>query len=166
MMDFSLTEEQGMIRDMVREFAQERLKTDSRRLDETGDFPLAALREMAELGLMGINVSGEYGGTEAGVVAYSLSMTEIAAACAATAVTTGVTNMVAEIIQKYGDEDQKNTYIPAICSGDAVCGAFALSETGAGSDAGSLRCRAVRDGDDYILNGEKLWISHGAYGTT
>ncbi|MFH1532459.1 MAG: acyl-CoA dehydrogenase family protein [Pseudomonadota bacterium] len=162
-MDFSLTDEQRMIRDMVRTFAQERLKPDARRLDESGDFPLAALREMADLGLMGINVSGDYGGTEAGVVAYSLAMTEIAAACAATAVTTGVTNMVAEIIQKYGTEDQRNTHIPAICSGDAVCGAFALSETGAGSDAGSLRCKAVRDGDDYILNGEKLWISHGQY---
>ncbi len=163
MMDFNLTEEQRMIRDMVREFARDRLKPDARRLDQTGEFPLAALREMAELGLMGINISGDYGGTEAGVVAYSLAMVEIAAACASTAVTTGVTNMVAEIIQKYGNEEQRKTYIPAICSGDAVCGAFALSETGAGSDAGSLRCKAVRDGQDYILNGEKLWISHGEY---
>jgi alkylation response protein AidB-like acyl-CoA dehydrogenase len=161
--DFTLTEEQRMIRDMVREFAQSRLKPDARRLDETGEFPLAALREMAELGLMGINVSGDHGGTEAGVVAYSLAMVEIAAACASTAVTTGVTNMVAEIIQKYGNEEQRKTHISAICSGDAVCGAFALSETGAGSDAGSLRCKAVRDGDHYILNGEKMWISHGQY---
>ncbi len=163
MIDFSLTEEQRMIRDMVGEFAQERLKPDAARLDQTGEFPKAALREMAELGLMGFNVSGDYEGTEAGVVAFSLAMTEIAAACASTSVTIGVTNMVAEIIQKYGNEEQKRTHIPAICSGDAICGAFALSETGAGSDAGSLRCKAVRDGDDYILNGEKLWISHGEY---
>ena len=163
MIDFSLTEEQRMIRDMVREFAKDRLKPDARRLDETGEFPLAALREMAELGLMGINVSGDLGGTDAGVVAYSLAMIELASACASTAVTTGVTNMVAEIIRKYGNEAQRNTHIAAICSGDAVCGAFALSETGAGSDAGSLRCKAVRDGNDYILNGEKMWISHGQY---
>jgi len=163
MMDFSLTEEQRMIRDMVREFARDRLKPDAKRLDETGEFPLEALREMAELGLMGIYVSEDYGGTEAGVVAYSLAMTEISAACAATAVTTSVTNMVAEIIQMYGSEEQKQTYIPAICSGDAVCGAFALSETGAGSDAGGLRCKAARDGDHYVLNGEKMWISHGEY---
>ena len=163
MIDFSLTEEQRMIRDMVREFARDRLKPRARHLDETSEFPVDALREMAELGLMGINVSGDYGGTEAGVVAYSLAMTEISAACASTAVTIGVTNMVAEIIQKYGSEEQKHTHIPAICSGDAVCGAFALSETGAGSDAGSLRCRALKDGDHYVLGGEKLWISHGEH---
>ena len=163
MIDFNLTEEQRMIRDMVREFARDHVKPKARHLDETGEFPVDTLREMAELGLMGVNVSGDYGGTEAGVVAYGLAMTEIARACASTAVTMGVTNMVAEIIQKYGNEEQKRTHIPPICSGDAICGAFALSETGAGSDAGSLRCRAVKDRDHYVLNGEKLWISHGEY---
>ncbi|MBM4371205.1 MAG: acyl-CoA dehydrogenase family protein [Deltaproteobacteria bacterium] len=162
-MDLHLTPEQGMIRDMVREYARDRLRPGAGERDRSGAFPLAELREMAELGLMGVNVSGEFGGTEAGVVAYSLAMTEIAAACAATAVTVGVTNMTAEIIQKYGTEAQKRRFLPALCSGEAVCGAFALSEAGAGSDAGSLRCRAVRDGDGWVLNGEKLWISHGEY---
>jgi alkylation response protein AidB-like acyl-CoA dehydrogenase len=112
---------------------------------------------------MGINVSAEYGGSEAGVVAYSLAMTEIGRACAATGVTMSVNNMVAEVIQSVGSEDQKRKYIPKICSGEYPAGSFALSETSAGSDPAGVRTTATLDGDEWIVNGSKIFISSAEY---
>jgi alkylation response protein AidB-like acyl-CoA dehydrogenase len=133
--------------------------------DTTGDRPtfLKNLRKLGELGLMGINVKGEYGGSEAGVIAFSLAITEIARACASTAVTMSVNNMVAEVIQAIGTEDQKKAYIPKICSGEYYAGGFGLTETMAGSDPAGMRCQAVTDGDSYILNGNKLFITSAEY---
>lgn len=164
-MDLSLSEEQQMIQDTARAFAESELAPVAAQLDSDGgrELLLANLRKLAELGFMGLNVKAEYGGTEAGVVAFSLAITEIARGCASTAVTTSVTNMVAEVIQAVGNEEQKQKYLPKICSGEYPAGGFCLTESGAGSDPAGMKTSAVRDGDDYILNGEKLFISSGEY---
>jgi len=162
-MNFDLTEEQKMIQDMARDFARNEIVPVAAKNEREGHFPRAILRKLAELGLMGVNIPQEYGGAESGVVAYSLALSEIAKACASTAVTMSVTNMVAEIINQYGNEQTKKRYIPKITSGEYAAGAFALTEPQAGSDAGAIRTTAVRKGDKYILNGSKVFITSGAY---
>ncbi|HYB20940.1 MAG TPA: acyl-CoA dehydrogenase family protein, partial [Thermodesulfobacteriota bacterium] len=128
-------------------------------VDATRQYPLPVLKAMAELGLMGMNIPAEYGGSQTGVVSYSLAMTEIGKACASTGVTMSVTNMVAEVIQAFGKEEQRLTYIPRICRGEYSAGAFALTESTAGSDPSSMKSVAERDGDAYVLNGSKAFIS-------
>ncbi|MFV8816207.1 acyl-CoA dehydrogenase family protein [Haliea sp. E17] len=164
-MDITLTEEQAMIQDMARKFAEGELAPVAAQLDASKDYVLLQekLQQLAELGFMGLNIRAEYGGTEAGVVAFSVAMTEIARACASTAVSMSVTNMVAEVIQAIGSEEQKAKYLPKICSGEYPAGSFCLSEAGAGSDPAGMRTRAVRDGDYWILNGTKMWITSAAY---
>ena len=164
-MNLDLTEDQKMIQDTARNFAKSELEPVAAKLDETDDRPifLKNLKKLAELGLMGINVKAEYGGSEAGVVAFSIAITEIARACASTAVTMSVNNMVCEVIQAIGSEEQKKTYIPKICSGEYSAGGFGLTETTAGSDPAGMRCSAVLDGNDYILNGNKLFITSAEY---
>lgn len=134
-------------------------------MDQVGDRDtfLKNLKKLAALGLMGINVKSEYGGSEAGVVSFSLAVTEIARACASTAVTMSVSNMVCEVIQAIGTEEQKMVYIPKICSGEYYAGGFALTETVAGSDAGALQASAVLDGDQWVLNGSKMFITSAEY---
>jgi len=119
-MFLELTEEQKLIQNTARDFARAELEPLAAKLDREDDRPafLANLRKLAELGFMGLNVKGEYGGSEAGVVAFSAAMTEIARACASTAVTVSVNNMVCEVIQAVGSEEQKQAYIPRICSGE------------------------------------------------
>lgn len=164
-MQMALTEEQQMIQDMARKFAETELEPVAAELDRTGDrqILLANLKKLSELGFMGLNVKAEYGGSEAGVVAFSLATTEIARACASTAVTMSVTNMVAEVIQEVGNEAQRQQYIPKICSGEFAAGSFCLSEANAGSDPSAMRTSAVQDGDDWIINGAKQWISSAEY---
>jgi alkylation response protein AidB-like acyl-CoA dehydrogenase len=162
-MNFDLTEEQKMIRDMARDFAQKEIVPVAGKYEREGHFPKTILKKLAELGLMGVNIPQEYGGAESGVVAYSLALSEIAKACASTAVTMSVTNMVAEIINQYGSVELKKKYIPRITSGEYIAGAFALTEPHAGSDAGAIRTTAVKKGDKYILNGNKVFITSGAY---
>ncbi len=152
-----------MIVDSVRSFSKKELAPNAAEVDRTGVFPLESHRKLAELGLIGMNVSEKYGGSEAGAVALSLALTEIAAADASIAVTMSVSNMVAETIAAGATEAQKERFIPQICGGDYPIGAFALSEAGAGTDATALKTRAVRDGDDYILNGSKLFITSAAF---
>ena len=164
-MQLDLTEDQRMIQDTARNFARAELEPVAAKLDQVGDREtyLRNLRKLAELGLMGINVRSEYGGSEAGVVAFSVAVIEIARACASTAVTMSVNNMVNEVIQAVGSEEQRNRYIPKICSGEYYAGGFALTETMAGSDPASLRAQAVLDGDSWILNGSKIFISSAEY---
>jgi len=158
-MDFRLTEEQKMIQQMAGDFAEKELKPRAAEVDATRQYPLPVLKAMAELGLMGMNIPAEYGGSQTGVVSYSLAMTEIGKACASTGVTMSVTNMVAEVIQAFGKEEQRLTYIPRICRGEYSAGAFALTESTAGSDPSSMKSVAERDGDAYVLNGSKAFIS-------
>jgi len=112
---------------------------------------------------MAINVKSEYGGSEAGVIAFSLAVTEIAKACASTAVTMSVNNMVAEVIQAVGSEEQKRAYIPKIASAEYYAGGFALTETSAGSDPAGMRTTAIADGDSYVINGNKMFITSAEY---
>lgn len=162
-MNFELTEEQRLIQEMTRDFAAAELEPVAAELDKGGDDKIFHdnIRKLAELGLMGLNIKDEYGGSEAGVIAFSVAMTEIARACASTAVTVSVNNMVNEVIQALGTEEQKKKYISRICSGEYLAGAFGLTEPGAGSDPASMTTTAVRDGDDWVLNGSKLFITSG-----
>lgn len=164
-MDLSLTQEQSQIQDMARKFSETELVPVAAQLDKGGDqsILLGSLQKLAELGFMGLNVSSEYGGSEAGVVSFSVAMTEIARGCASTAVTMSVTNMVAEVIQVVANEEQKQRYLPKLCSGEYPAGSFCLSEAGAGSDPAGMKTKAVKDGDDWILNGTKMWISSAEY---
>ena len=143
-MHLELTEEQKLIQETARDFAAAELAPIAADLDRGGDREpfYANLQKLAELGFMGLNVREEYGGAEAGVVAFSVAMTEIARACAATAVTVSVNNMVCEVIQAIGSEAQKQAYIPRICSGEYRAGAFALTEPGAGSDPAGMTTTA------------------------
>ena len=160
-MRLELTETQALVRNTARTFARERVAPGARDRDRTEAFPTELLREMAELGLLGVNVPAEYGGAEAGATAYALAMMEIAEACASTAVTMAVTNMCAELITAFGTEAQKRRSVTRLTSGEAVAGAFALSEAQAGSDASALETRAERNGDGWVLNGSKQWITSG-----
>lgn len=164
-MDMTLTEDQAMIQDMARKFAQAELAPVAEKLDHEGDRTLFLnnLKSLAELGFMGLNVDGEYGGAEAGTVVFSLAITEIAKACASTAVTMSVTNMVAEVIQAVASEDQKNQYLPKLCSGEYPAGGFCLTETTAGSDPSNMKTTAVLDGDEWVLNGAKQFITSAEY---
>ncbi len=164
-MFLDLNEEQNLIRETAREFAEAELAPIAAALDrgEQPELFLDNLKKLAELGFMGLNVKADYGGTEAGVIAFSVALTEIARACASTAVTVSVSNMVCEVIQAVGSEEQRLRYIPRICSGEFLAGAFALTETGAGSDPAAMATVAVRDGDDWILNGSKIFITSAPY---
>uniref|UniRef100_A0A831XMR0 Cyclohex-1-ene-1-carbonyl-CoA dehydrogenase n=1 Tax=Geobacter metallireducens TaxID=28232 RepID=A0A831XMR0_GEOME len=164
-MFLELTEEQKLIQDTARDFARAELEPVAAQLDQTGDRGpmLANLKKLAELGFMGLNVREEYGGAEAGAVSFSVAMTEIARACASTAVTVSVNNMAAEVIQAVGSEEQKRAYIPKICSGEYAAASFALTETCAGSDPAGMVTQAVDDGDSWVLNGSKIFITSASY---
>jgi len=160
-MDFKLTPEQEMIRDMVRDFTEKNIKPVAALYDEEKQFPHQNLKKMAELGLMGMNIPVELGGSEVGVVAYSLAITEIAKGCASHAVTTSVTNMVAEVVFEFGKEEIKRKHVPKLCNGEYPAGSFAITEPHTGSDAANIRTSAVRRNDTYVLNGSKTLITSG-----
>ncbi len=164
-MDLDLSEEQKLIQDTARDFAGTELAPVAAELDQGGDDSrfYENLKKLAELGFMGLNVKDEFGGTEAGSIAFSVAMTEIARACASTAVTVSVNNMVNEVIQALGSNEQKNNYIRKICTGEYQAGAFALTEPGAGSDPAGMMTTAVRDGDEWVLNGSKIFITSGSF---
>jgi len=164
-MDLTLTEEQTMIAEVAQQFAQEQLAPVAAQLDEEGDRQLFLnnLKQLAELGFMGLNIDSQYGGTQAGSVAFSLAVTEIAKGCAATATTMSVTNMVGEVIQAVASDAQKNKYIPKICSGEYAAGGFCLTESTAGSDPSSMKTTAVQEGDEWVLNGAKQFITSAQY---
>ena len=164
-MDLSLSEEQTMIQDMARKFAIQELKPLASELDKGANAPafLKNLKKLADLGFMGLNVSARYGGSEAGTIAFSLVITEIAKACASSAVTASVTNMVAEVLQSVGSSEQKQRYLPKLCSGEYAAGAFCLTESTAGSDPANMKTTATKSGDSWILNGSKQFITSAEY---
>jgi alkylation response protein AidB-like acyl-CoA dehydrogenase len=161
--DAALSESQRLVRDTARAFARERIAPQARQRDREGLFPTDLLKDMAGLGLMGVNVPASLGGAEAGVVAYSLAMMEVSAACASTSVAMAVTNMAAELIVRFGTDAQKQRHVTRLVSGEALCGAFALSEPHCGSDAAALRTTARREGDRWVLDGTKQWITSGGH---
>lgn len=160
-MSYYLTDEQLMIQDMVREFSRKVVAPTAMKRDETKEFPAENFEKMAELGLMGMMVPSEYGGAGTDTVSYVLALSEIAYSCASTAVVMSVHNsIVCESVCRYGTEDQKKRYLPALVSGKSI-GAFALTEPQAGSDPVSQKTSAVKDGDYYVLNGTKRFITTG-----
>ncbi len=160
-MAYHLTEEQKMIQAMVRDFAREIVMPGAAERDRTREFPRDILRQMGELGLLGMNVPVEYHGAGVDTVSYSLAMQEIAYACASTAVVMSVHNSVAcGPIYIFGSDYLKETYLKPLAAGEKI-GSFALTEPGAGSDPGGQKTRAVRDGDFYVINGTKLFITTG-----
>ena len=160
-MSYKFTEEQLMIRSMVRGLARSEFAPKARQRDKTKEFPVDNLRKLGELGLMGMMVPPEYGGSGADTVSYVLALAEVAYACASTAVVMSVHNsIVCESIMRNGTEDQKQKYLKNLAAGEII-GAFALTEPNAGSDPVRQTSKAVFDGDSYILNGTKRFTTTG-----
>lgn len=164
-MDMTLNEDQLMIQQLAQKFAQTELAPAADKLEQEGgrEIFLANLKKLAELGFMGLNIDSQYGGTDIGTVGFSVAITEIAKACASTAVTVSVNNMVAEVIQVVASPTQKEKYLPKLCSGEYAAGAFCLTETTAGSDPSNMKTTAVLDGDEWVLNGSKQYITSAEY---
>ncbi len=160
-MDLSFSPQQAELAKVARTHAREVLAGTAAEREARHAIPHEVMRGLAERGLLGVNLPKELGGAQAGVVAYAAALREIAWADAAVAVTMAVTNMVGEVIARFGTAEQKRRHVPRLASGEYFGGAFALSEPGAGSDAGSLTTRAEQDGAGWVLNGQKLWISTG-----
>ena len=158
---FEPSESQALVQETARSYAQKTLAKVAAQLDREARFPAAQLRELAELGLMGVNVPEELGGAQAGAVAYVLAMMEIAQGCASTAVTMAVNNMVAETIVRFGTPEQARRYVPEITSGRFAAASFGLSEPHSGSDAAAMRTVARREASGWVLNGSKQWITSG-----
>ena len=160
-MVFNLSNEQQMIQAMAREFARKELAPTAAERDRTKAFPRENLKKMAELGLMGMMVPFEYGGEGTDTVSYVLALSEIAAACASTAVVMSVHNSIAcESILRWGDQAQHERFLPPMTACDSI-GAFALTEPHAGSDPVRQAATAVRDGNSYVINGTKRFITSG-----
>ena len=160
-MDFDLSDTQAAVVATARAVARDVVAPRAREGDRTGRFPSDIIRELGKVGLLAVNVPEELGGAAAGPVAYVLAMMEIAAADCAVAVTMAVTNMVGEVIARFGTPEQAQRCCPRLASAEWLAGSFALSEPQAGSDATALATRAERCGDRWVLNGEKQWITSG-----
>ncbi len=158
-----LTEEQKMLRQMAQEFAGNELAPVAAEIDETSEFPLENLKKMGELGLLSVHFPEEYGGSGMDTVSFALAMEEIAAACGATALSVAAhASLCCGPIYAFGTEEQKKKYLPDLLSGKNL-GSFCLSEPGSGSDAGGMITRAEADGDTFVLNGAKQWVTNGGY---
>ena len=159
-MNYFLNEEQEMIRDLVKEIAQEKVTPLAAELDEKGEFPWELIKLFAESDLFALFVPEEYGGLGKGVLDLCIVVEELSKACAGVSVTYAASALGTYPIILFGSEEQKKKYLPAIAKGEKLT-AFGLTESDAGSDAGGIRTAAVRDGDYYILNGNKQWITNG-----
>jgi len=157
-MDFTLTDDQRAFQDMARAFAAEHLAPHAAEWDETGHFPVEKLREAAKLGFAGLYCTEEFGGTGLTRLDAAILFEELSAACPSTAAYISIHNMVAWMIDSFGNAEQKSRWLPPMFAMD-ILGSYCLTEPGSGSDAASLRTRAERDGDHYILNGSKAFIS-------
>jgi len=158
-MDFNLSEDQELMRESAVEFAQKRLFPIAEELDEKGETPPELLQEIGELGYFGLMAPEEFGGLGTDTLSYALVIEEIAKACAGISIAVSVHNsLVIKAIEKYGNDAQKQEYLPKLATGEII-GAYSLSEPNAGTDAGSLSCRAIADGDNYIFDGTKSWVS-------
>jgi len=160
-MHFDLGEDINALRDMVHRWAQERIKPLATDIDRSNEFPAALWREMGELGLLGITVAEEYGGADMGYLAHVIAVEEIARASASVSLSYGAhSNLCVNQINLNGTAAQKEKYLPGLISGAQV-GALAMSEAGAGSDVVSMKLRAEKKNDRYVLNGTKYWITNG-----
>ncbi|MBS5136595.1 acyl-CoA dehydrogenase [Clostridium sp. J1101437_171009_A5] len=162
-MDFHLSKEHEMLRKMYREFAQNEVKPLAEEIDEEERFPEETVKKMAKLGMMGIYFPKEYGGAGADVLAYSMAVEELAKVCGTTAVVVSAhTSLCCAPIFENGTEEQKKKYLPKLCSGEWI-GAFGLTEPNAGTDASGQQTTAVLEGDHYVLNGSKIFITNAGF---
>ena len=162
-MDFNFSEDQILMRDAAREFAEKRLKPIAEKLDAESHMPAELLKETAELGYYGLLAPEEYGGLAVDTLSYALVIEELSKACAALSVGVSVQNsLVIKAIARYGTDEQKSKYLPKLAAGEYLS-SYCLSEPGAGTDAGALQCRAIRSGNDFVFNGTKSWVTSAGY---
>ena len=165
-MNFTLTKEQELVRQMVRDFAVNEVKPIAAEIDVTEIFPMENVKKMGELGVMGIPFSTEFGGAGGDVLSYIIAVEELSKVCATTGVILSAhTSLCASLINENGTPEQKEKYLRDLCTGNKI-GAFGLTEPGAGTDAAGQQTTAVLDGDNYILNGSKIFITNGGVADT
>ena len=165
-MNFTLTKEQELVRQMVRDFAVNEVKPIAAEIDVTERFPMENVKKMGELGMMGIPFPTEFGGAGGDVLSYILAVEELSKVCATTGVILSAhTSLCASLINENGTPEQKEKYLTDLCTGNKI-GAFGLTEPGAGTDAAGQQTTAVLDGDNYILNGSKIFITNGGVADT
>ena len=158
--DFGHGEDLDLLRETVRSFAADRIAPRAAEIDAKNEFPRDLWPELGELGLLGITVEGEFGGAELGYLAHVIAMEEISRASGSVGLSYGAhSNLCINQVQRWGNAEQKQKFLPKLVSGEHL-GALAMSESGAGSDVMGMRALAVRDGDDYVLNGSKMWITN------
>ncbi|NIS17021.1 MAG: acyl-CoA dehydrogenase, partial [candidate division Zixibacteria bacterium] len=158
-MNFDLSEDHIMMRDFGREFAAKRLFDIAEEMDAKEHMPDEVIEEAKELGFFGLLAPEEYGGEGIDTLSYALIIEELSKACAGFAIMISVHNsLVTKAIEYFGTDDQKKEYLPKLASGEII-GAYSLSEPGSGTDAGSLKCQAIPEGDHYIFNGTKSWVT-------
>ncbi len=158
--DFGLGEDIDLLRESVAAFAADRIAPRAAEIDESNEFPLDMWPELGELGLLGITVDEEFGGSALGYLAHVVAMEEISRASASVGLSYGAhSNLCVNQLHRWGNDEQRRRFLPGLVSGEHL-GALAMTETGAGSDVMSMRTTAVRDGDEYILNGSKMWITN------
>ncbi len=162
-MNFELTKEQQMIREMVRDFAEKEVKPFAKELDETSSFRLETFKKMGELGLLGLPFPEEYGGSGGDTISYAIAVEEIGRACGGTGLSyAAAVSLGASPVYYFGTEEQKQEWLVPMAKGE-VLGPFGLTEPNAGSDAGGTKTTAVLHGDEYVINGEKCWITNAGY---
>lgn len=160
------TEEQLMLRDMVREFARNEIEPLAAEIDETGEFPMTNLKKMGELGILGIPFPEKYGGAGLDTMSLIMAIEEVASACGSTCLTIAAhISLCATPIFHFGTEEQKQKYLTPLARGEHI-GSFCLTEPSSGSDAGAAKTKAERDGDFYVLNGSKMYVTNGGYANT
>lgn len=165
-MNFQLTREQELVKQMVREFAVNEVKPIAAEIDETERFPMENVEKMAKLGMLGIPFSKEYGGAGGDTLSYIMAVEELSKVCGTTGVIVSAhTSLCASLIDQFGTKDQKEKYLTDLATGKKL-GAFGLTEPGAGTDAAGQQTVAVKDGDNYILNGSKIFITNGGVAET
>ncbi|MEN3046518.1 MAG: acyl-CoA dehydrogenase [Candidatus Hydrothermales bacterium] len=162
-MDFELKEEHRMIREMVRDFVKKEIEPIANKIDEEEIFPEENVKKMGELGLMGMEIPVEYGGSGMDSISYVIAVEEISRVCPSHGIILSVNNsLFCYGVYKFGSEEQKREILPIIASGKRI-GAFSLTEPHAGSDASNLKTRAIKDGSNYIINGKKVWVTNGTH---
>ncbi len=165
-MNFELTEEQKMTQNMAREFANDVIRPRAMEIDKEGKFPEDIFKEMGKLGFLGIPFPEEYGGSGGDTISYALAVEEVGRACGSTGLSyAAAVSLGASPIYMFGTEEQKEKYLVPLAKGEAL-GAFGLTEPNAGSDAGGTETTAVLDGDEYVINGEKVFITNASYAKT
>ncbi len=163
-LSFDMTENQIMIRDMIRDFAEKEIRPKMMEWDESQEFPVDLFKKLGELGLMGVLVPTEYGGSGFGYLEYVTVVSEISRVCGSIGLSVAAHNSLCTgHILSFGNEEQKKKWLPKLATAEWI-GAWALTEPNTGSDAMNMKCVAVEDGDDYIINGTKCWITHGKSG--